>query len=333
MTDSAKKALLALKGIEVDGDSRDGMRASRGLWNAVGVPINDFRDACRYLTSERKCPETYDGLDYSHSVSKTRNLTPEFLAFLAKTAQADPSALVRRYIASGIQRVIAKDRKDILAGLLSHAEDATDFNLPLLYWYALEPLAGEDPKAALELAANGKIPMLLQFTARRIASTSGKEQNELLAAALAKEAEREARRRRRLLILRGMNEGFRGRKDIPPPANWSATSEKLAALNKPEIESQAMSVAIAFGDPKAFAAMRAVVTNPKMRASERLRCPQRPRQRPRQGTRPRLAKARRAIRTCVARRFAGWRTTTTRRRRTCCSPTGRASRRRKFATP
>ena len=34
--------------------------------------------------------------------------------------------------------VPAAQRWGILKGLLSHAEDASDFNLPLLYWYATD---------------------------------------------------------------------------------------------------------------------------------------------------------------------------------------------------
>ena len=32
----------------------------------------------------------------------------------------------------------------VLEGLVAHAEDAGDHNLPLMYWYAAEPLADVD---------------------------------------------------------------------------------------------------------------------------------------------------------------------------------------------
>jgi putative heme-binding domain-containing protein len=192
----------------------------------------------------------------------------ELRSRLAELASADKSALVRRNIASGLQRIPVTDRMSILAGLLSHAEDASDSNLPLLYWYALEPLAGEDPKVALELATNGKIPILLQFTARRIATTAKKEENELLAAALLRAADSK-NADQALLILRGMNEGFKGRKDVPAPDAWSATADKLASLDRPEMKSLATSVAITFGDPKAFAAMRGVLANTNASTAER----------------------------------------------------------------
>src|SRR5262249_8261223 len=187
---------------------------------------------------------------------------------LTTRARQESSPLVRRELASLVLRLAAKDRQPLLAGLLSHAEDASDHNLPFLYWYALEPLAGQDPKSALDLAANGKIPILLQFTARRIATTARKQENELLAAELAKAADGKSPDVA-LMILRRMTEGFRGRKDVPAPADWSATADKLAKLESPEARSLATSLSITFGDERAFAAMRKVLVDPKAPLNER----------------------------------------------------------------
>jgi len=42
-----------------------------------------------------------------------------------------------------------KDRWTVLEHLTRHAADANDHNLPLMYWYAAEPLAEADPERAL----------------------------------------------------------------------------------------------------------------------------------------------------------------------------------------
>jgi putative membrane-bound dehydrogenase-like protein len=185
--------------------------------------------------------------------------------FVVMEAAWDKSPIVRRQVASAVRRLSIDQQEGVIRKLLSHSDDAKDFNLPLLYWYALEPVAGKDPKAALEMTANGQIPMLLQFTARRIAATSAKAENELLSAALAK-----AKGEQVLLILRGMTEGFRGRKDIPAPANWTATVDKLATLKNAEIDGLSKSVSISFGDERAFAAVRADLLNAKLPAAARL---------------------------------------------------------------
>ncbi|MBO0697061.1 MAG: DUF1080 domain-containing protein [Zavarzinella sp.] len=181
----------------------------------------------------------------------------------------DKSPIVRRQYASAIQQLNVDDRKMVIRDVLEFPEDASDFNLPLLYWYALEPIADKDPQAALVDALTGKIPMLIQFTTRKIATTSTKEQNEMFARVLAKAAEMN-NVDRATYVLRGMTEGFRGRKDIPPPAGWEATVDKLVALNKPEITSLTTGVSIAFGDPRAFAAMRKVLSDTKAPTPDRI---------------------------------------------------------------
>jgi putative membrane-bound dehydrogenase-like protein len=195
--------------------------------------------------------------------TKSKPLTMETLV---KAAKADPSPLVRRALASGLQRLPPKERKDVLAGLLAHAEDAGDFNLPLLYWYALEPFAGEDPQGAYLLAANGKIPTLVQFTARRIAATATVQQIDdilpfLVKGPPAKEVG--------LAALRGFNEGVKGRRDLTMPPFWDAVVDTWSSKSEPEFNSLLSSLSIAFGDPKAFAAMRKVLADSQATNADR----------------------------------------------------------------
>jgi putative heme-binding domain-containing protein len=194
-----------------------------------------------------------------------RNATPEFLAALRRAAKADPSALVRRYIASGLQRIAVENRTPIAAGLLSHTGDAADFNLPLLTWYAIEPVAGADPKAALELVAGSKNTMLLQFTARRIAA--GRQYDglpEALAKALASKDTRAL-----LAILRGMGDGFKGRRDVPMPESWTEVSEQLLKYDADEVRSLAASLSVTFGNTKALNDLRIVVADTTATAAKR----------------------------------------------------------------
>jgi len=52
--------------------------------------------------------------------------------------------------------------------LFSHAEDADDHNLPLMYWYAAEAVVGEDIAAGAKLLSQAKIPMLRTYVTRRM---------------------------------------------------------------------------------------------------------------------------------------------------------------------
>ena len=81
------------------------------------------------------------------------------LARFAELARTDPSPVVRLYLASALQRLPLQDRWDIVEGLVGHGEDAADHNLPLMYWYGAEPLAGVDASRAARLAAGSKIPL------------------------------------------------------------------------------------------------------------------------------------------------------------------------------
>jgi hypothetical protein len=71
-------------------------------------------------------------------------------------------------VASAAQRVTVAQRWDILKALLRHGEDAGDFNLPLLYWYATEGPVSTDAERAAELLKECKIPKVREFIARRL---------------------------------------------------------------------------------------------------------------------------------------------------------------------
>ena len=58
----------------------------------------------------------------------------------AQLAKNDKSRLVRLYLASAMQRLSFSERIPILKRLLANAEYVKDQNLPLMYWYAAEPV-------------------------------------------------------------------------------------------------------------------------------------------------------------------------------------------------
>jgi hypothetical protein len=89
----------------------------------------------------------------------------------ADLAKSDPSPVVRLYLASAMQRTPVAQRLTVLDPLVNHAEDATDQNLPLMYWYALEPVVGADKKVGAQMVAKVKIPKLRELIARRLTDT------------------------------------------------------------------------------------------------------------------------------------------------------------------
>src|SRR5262245_2096427 len=103
---------------------------------------------------------------------------------LMSLSRGDDSPVVRLYIASALQRIEPEKRWDILVGLLSQTGDNDDHNLPLMDWYAAEPLAEIDAPRALALASEGNIPLVFEFMIRRITAIGTPESLDLVMGAL-----------------------------------------------------------------------------------------------------------------------------------------------------
>lgn len=177
----------------------------------------------------------------------------EFVALAAK----DESPLVRRELASAANKIPSDRRGEILRGLVSHSEDASDHNLPLLYWYALEPVVGASPAEALAIARQAKIPLLLTHTVRRIGTEGTPEALELLVTALGDMDQPEQQKS----CLEGINLALRGRRRVDGPKAWPAVAAKLANSPQQEIRAATRALAVTFGDPQALAAMRALLVD------------------------------------------------------------------------
>ncbi len=82
-------------------------------------------------------------------------------------ATNDPSPVVRLYLSSALQRLPAPQRWKSMEALTQKSEDVDDHNLPLMYWYAAEPLAALDADRALALAERSKFPDHLTYMIQR----------------------------------------------------------------------------------------------------------------------------------------------------------------------
>jgi putative membrane-bound dehydrogenase-like protein len=136
----------------------------RALWALHGVGG---------LTEEIALGELKNPSDYVRAwtiqllCENAAGVSEPVLKEFTRLAADDPSPVVRLYIASAMQRVPVDQRWEVLGALVKHAEDAADHNIPLMVWYALEPLAAKDPTRALKMVAETKLPELRQFVVRR----------------------------------------------------------------------------------------------------------------------------------------------------------------------
>jgi hypothetical protein len=110
----------------------------------------------------------------------------EAIRRFAALARQDASPLVRLYLASALQRVPVGKRWDVITALLAHDEDRQDHNLPMMVWYAAEPLAASDKTRALTMALESKFPRLFPFTIQRIAALQTQDALRVLAEQLAR---------------------------------------------------------------------------------------------------------------------------------------------------
>lgn len=94
---------------------------------------------------------------------------------LLTRAEEEDSILVRLYLASALRKIPVGQRWSLATELLSRAADASDQNLPLILWYAVEPMVENalvvgDLTRASKLAQECQIPLVRQFIARRMAA-------------------------------------------------------------------------------------------------------------------------------------------------------------------
>ncbi|HZL37572.1 MAG TPA: PVC-type heme-binding CxxCH protein [Tepidisphaeraceae bacterium] len=182
----------------------------------------------------------------------------------ARLAKENASPVVRLYLSAALQRMPEAQRWDILAALLAHSEDVNDHNLPLMDWYALEPLCAADPQRALSLAAESKLPNVLTFAVRRIGSLGGKATDTLVTSLGAINDEP-----RQMQVLSGIRDSLQGRRSVPMPAAWKEIEPRLMHAASPAVQAQARALAVTFGSEGAIEATRKIVADSGASAGDR----------------------------------------------------------------
>jgi len=115
------------------------------------------------------------------------------------------------------------------------------------------------------LASAGKIPLVQSFMARRVAKIGTPEAIAAVVAELAKSKKPETQ----LLLLSAIEEGLRGRRQVPMPEGWAAISSSLVESANADVNAQATALALKFGDPAALSKLRGVLVDSKKPVGER----------------------------------------------------------------
>ncbi|MEM1228025.1 MAG: PVC-type heme-binding CxxCH protein [Planctomycetota bacterium] len=149
------------------------LRVTDGLGRSRLVELLDDQNEYVRAWSIQFLTDSSDVNAFQPREQSASEIGVEVLDRFTLMAKKDSSPVVRLYLASAVQRLPFDQRWPILEGLINHPEDATDNNLPRMYWFALEPMVPLHQRRSLELAVGGKIPRLQEFVARRLTSGGG----------------------------------------------------------------------------------------------------------------------------------------------------------------
>lgn len=184
--------------------------------------------------------------------------------FFWEMAHTDPSPVVRLYLASAADRLSFSQRTMILLSLVGHGEDASDHNLPLMYWYAAEPLI--EPRRtyiAAQLFDRARVPLVRQYLARRMAQLASPEALALLVKRLDGDIASQKS------LLEQINIGLQGKRQVPMPDGWADVYERLLKTGDSQIASLATAVALTFGDNRAYGRLKQTLADAKASSDAR----------------------------------------------------------------
>lgn len=181
---------------------------------------------------------------------RAERLTPEMLRALATRAETEPAALVRLALTSALQRLPLAARWPMLTPLALRGEDAEDANLPLMIWYAAEPLYNADPAAFIGLGDQTRIPLLRRHIARRVAEGGTPGAIDAVVRRLAATDDPETQQD----WIAGLLTGFEGRRTVPQPDAWADAYSRLRQVAA--VRPAATRLALVFDDPAAVEALR-----------------------------------------------------------------------------
>jgi putative membrane-bound dehydrogenase-like protein len=250
--DASAKAKL----VEIATRHEDDTRRLRAMW---AMHVTGGIDAALTQKLLADPSEYVRGWMVQLSLDTGAPVVDGMLSKFTTMARDDKSQVVRIYLASAVQKLPLDQRWSILSSLAAHAEDAGDHNLPLMYWYAAEPLATVDAERALAfgLSSGPSIPLLREFMLRRIGSSDGPQALTALVRGLGKSKEAELQ----LTFLQAIRSALRGQRRVNPPADWAAVSTVLASSSNEQVKLQARALGVTFGDPAAMASFRELATS------------------------------------------------------------------------
>ncbi|MHA3771229.1 PVC-type heme-binding CxxCH protein [Verrucomicrobiota bacterium sgz303538] len=199
----------------------------------------------------------------SEAATQAKALLPSFVSL----AREDKSGLVRLVLASTLQRLPFNDRAALAEALVSHPENASDHNLPLLIWYGLIPVANTDPLALAEIASRCELPLTRKFIARRLGEDI--EKNPTPANELLKLTTSHRSLEFQTDIIAGLSEALTGWRKAAKPAAWDELAVSLADSPNAALRDRVRELSVVFGDGRALDEVKRVALDAKAELNAR----------------------------------------------------------------
>ncbi len=194
-----------------------------------------------------------------------KTASEKLLRALEGAAANDPSPIVRRYLASGLQRLPLEQRWEIAKNLAAHAEDNDDPNIPYLVWYGVEPLVGADPARALAIFSRARLDLVRRNAVRRAAA------DPTLHEALVRHLSLPEQEWDLAWQLEVAASALRDQRGLAMPAPWPALHARIELGRELRATKAAAEIAAAFGAAGSLVELRRIVLDKRLLSDERSR--------------------------------------------------------------
>jgi putative membrane-bound dehydrogenase-like protein len=242
----------------------DGLAGLRELFAANAAGIADAKRLIADVDPQRQRNEHVRHWSI-RLLADQAELDGQLQSQLLRSLGGEQSHLVRLAYASLLQKLPLKDRMSFVQGLRQRPDPMLD----LLCWYGLEPAVANNPQLAVEnLLDRVDNPRLLRLVSRRIVEMIDEHPDAV--ASLLETLRIADNDLVRVDMLRGLDEGLRGWRRAPKPANWDKISAELGKSDHVEVKTLATKLGVLFGDGRALDEVKKLVDDDTIDSASRI---------------------------------------------------------------
>jgi putative membrane-bound dehydrogenase-like protein len=241
--DQLLPAAIQKRLVAMASDSLDPQRQLRAIWALHGARALELQFAKTLLKDPNELVRAWA----IHCILEQPIADAKWLIDHARN---EPSLLVRRYLACGMQRMSTTDAWSLGTILAMQSENQEDRDLPVLIWQALGRHWPEDVRVALRLAEETPLPVV-RDSIRWYAAKTSPYGRDALVAKLSEASEQQVHRELELLAF-----AVQGERGLKMPARWQELAPRWYVSNNRNVQNAAELLGAQFGDKAVFDRLR-----------------------------------------------------------------------------